>query len=58
LEKTKNVIDEFQQFAEKRLKNHFGELKTRYQNEQLGSKELQVQCTRSINKYLVKNWMK
>lgn len=44
MEKKSNEVEVFHQFAEDRLKNHFEELKTRYQNEKLASAELKQQA--------------
>jgi hypothetical protein len=44
MKKDQNAIDVFHQFAEDRLKNHFEELKTRYENESLGSDRLKRQA--------------
>lgn len=42
--KDTNVVEGFHQYAEDKLKDHFEELKTRYENEKLASKELKQQA--------------
>ena len=42
--KDTNAVEVFHQYAEDKLKDHFEELKTRYGNEKLASKELKQQA--------------
>src|SRR6476620_5305156 len=42
--KDTNAVEVFHQYAEDKLKDHFEELKTRYENEKLASKELKQQA--------------
>jgi len=44
MESKTNAIEVFHQFAEDKLKDHFEELKTRYENEKLASEELKRQA--------------
>ena len=39
-----NAIEVFHQYAEDKLKDHFEELKSRYENEKLASEELKQQA--------------
>jgi hypothetical protein len=39
-----NAVETFHQYAEDRLKDHFKELKTKYENEKLASEELKQQA--------------
>jgi hypothetical protein len=41
MDTNKNSIDAFKEYADHELKNHQAELNTRYQNESVGSEELQ-----------------
>ena len=42
--KDTNAVEVFHQYGEDKLKDHFEELKTRYENEKLASKELKQQA--------------
>ncbi len=42
--KDTNAVEVFHQYAEDKLKDHFEELKTRYEKEKLASKELKQQA--------------
>jgi len=44
MENKSNAIQVFHQYAEDKLKDHFEELKTRYENEKLASDELKQQA--------------
>ena len=44
MENKTNTIQVFHQYAEDKLKDHFEELKTRYENEKLASMELKQQA--------------
>ena len=55
MNKNENEIQVFRQFPEERLKNHFAELKTSYQNKSLGSKELEQQAYKEHLEILITN---
>jgi len=44
MENKTNSIENFRQYAEDRLKDHIEELKTKYQNEELGSNQVRQQA--------------
>jgi hypothetical protein len=50
MENKSNAKQVFHQYAEKRLKEHFQELETRYQNQKLASEELKQEAYKEHQK--------